>query len=775
MERLNVALLLGDVRDIYSNTVVKGALKAATEQNVNLIIVPGRYYFARREELLNQFEYQYQTLFSYCNSENVDVVVAFTNVVGMSAAPGLRNSFDGFYEKLKGAPLYTVSGGFPGIPNINYDNNAGLKEGIRYMIKNQKCQRVAFVAGPKDNDDSNDRIECYKDALVECGLPVDERLIIHGDFTERVRDSVVNLFRSYRDIKGVVFANDRMAIGGYEAMKILGLRVGSDVAFLGFDNINKDVNLEPPLASVGADSEYIGYQAVIGAIEYYKTREVENRILPTQFILRDSIILNKGDKEENKNLLFHVSDTTDFDTFAKQTFEYIFKASIGSKNKEKVYRSFLLFMLHFGKLITSENSASEDDFSSLSEDFNIIFFNDFDNEIDVASFMMVLEGIKESILSDDSFSLNRDLVVRFLAYSFRRLISVMSIRESDKNYSLKKTQHDVYRISADMVDFADCGDSEFARIISKFGIIGIKHSFMYLFKHPVLNTYEDDFMPDEFLYLKAIQCGDEVFSPEDREQMVPVSDMFSRAYSYMNNEGHLLMFALFEREMLYGVMLCDIPYDKFDFYESLIYQVSSSLSILYLLREKMETSRQLNDSLEIIKSNNIRLTTLSESDELTKVKNRRGFLHEAERILRENENNDDIRFVIGYADTDGLKTINDTFGHEMGDEAIIATSNVIKEALGDDGCMGRLGGDEFVVLIKTDKPGAAKRFSKKMEANIERYNSESTNPFILSVSLGLDVYRPNSDLNLVTMLDSADKKMYHIKKKKHQSMSAENK
>ena len=61
MKRKNIALLLGDIRDVYSNAVSKGAMQAAKENDCNLLIVPGRYYQVGTDLLLGEYEYQYQT------------------------------------------------------------------------------------------------------------------------------------------------------------------------------------------------------------------------------------------------------------------------------------------------------------------------------------------------------------------------------------------------------------------------------------------------------------------------------------------------------------------------------------------------------------------------------------------------------------------------------------------------------------------------------------------------------------------------------------------
>ena len=270
MKRLNIALLVGDIRDIYSNTLTKGAMRAAKEYDCNLLIVPGRYYQATKEMLYEEYEYQFQTLFSYFKKKNVDIVIACTGVVGISAFSSSRDSLEKFKANMNGIPFITVSGDSDEIPNICYDNAAGIKEGMDCMINKHGCKKFAMVAGPRNNIDSNERVNAFKETLKENGLPIDERLIIYSDFTEKCSSEVLNLLKSYKGIDGMVFANDRMAIGGYDAFKTLNIIPGRDISVLGFDNLEKDINLDPPLASVSADAEVIGYESVIFALDFFK-------------------------------------------------------------------------------------------------------------------------------------------------------------------------------------------------------------------------------------------------------------------------------------------------------------------------------------------------------------------------------------------------------------------------------------------------------------------------------------------------------------------------
>ncbi len=767
MKRFRIALLVGDIRDLYSNELTKGAMRAAKELACDLLIVPGRYYQARHKSLFGEFEYQFQTLFSYFKENNVDAVIACTSVVGIISGSDKRNSLEKFLERLGDIPVITVSGDSDKVPNICYDNGAGIVEGMEYLINKQHCRKIAMVAGPRQNFDSNERIAAYKETLAKHDLEFEDRLLIHCDFTERCLNDVVNLLRTVKGIDGIVFGNDRMAIGGYEAMRQVGLKVGSDIAIFGFDNIEKDIYLDPPLASVSADPGKLGFCAVEMAMEYCRKGSVENRVIPTSFINRDSAAKDGFLTNSIQNFEFKVDDKTDFDTFAKQTFLYIYSPSTNTDYKDTLYRRYLFFILEVEKLFRNDE-IDQSCLSELALYFNKLFEADKKNELDIGRITIILEIIKEAILKNNVSEEKRSTIVYISSYVYRRLSSILSLRESNHNYLVKQLQHDINLSSSLMMGFQSASDDSFATMLSGFPIIGIKHSFLYLFKEPIENKYEDEFNPDEFMYLKVVQLNDDMILPKDRNQMIPLTDIFYKAFSYMKEPTNLVVLNLSVGEKIYGILLCEIPYEMFLYYESLIFQVSSAIRIHKLLADNEEQGKQLMDSLEVIKKNNIALDELAKCDELTKTLNRRGFLQKANEIVNSKENCSKYKYVVvGFADTDNLKLINDTHGHDEGDYAIISTAESIANILPENGVMGRIGGDEFALIFATDAEDSEEDLKNKLEEQVEKFNSNLSRSFTLSISLGVDVYPLGTDLDVKNLLDSADGKMYHIKKERH--------
>jgi two-component system cell cycle response regulator len=150
---------------------------------------------------------------------------------------------------------------------------------------------------------------------------------------------------------------------------------------------------------------------------------------------------------------------------------------------------------------------------------------------------------------------------------------------------------------------------------------------------------------------------------------------------------------------------------------------------------------------------------LSLVDDLTGLCNRRGFLslgtshlHLSQRAHR--------RFVMLYADLDGLKEINDTFGHREGDVAIIRTAEILRRTFRMSDVLARMGGDEFVVLAVEAGNDPSQALLHRLQRQFDQFNRESRLPYELSVSTGVMAYDFTSPLTLDEMIAEADQALY---------------
>ena len=157
------------------------------------------------------------------------------------------------------------------------------------------------------------------------------------------------------------------------------------------------------------------------------------------------------------------------------------------------------------------------------------------------------------------------------------------------------------------------------------------------------------------------------------------------------------------------------------------------------------------------------LRGLSMLDELTGLYNRRGFLSLGGGHL-ELARRGARRFVLVYADLDGLKQINDTYGHREGDLAIIKTAEVLRRSFRHSDVVARLGGDEFVVLAVEAATDTDQALLQRLQRQLDAFNAESALPYELSLSAGIAAYDAASPLGLEEMLAEADLALYARKR-----------
>ncbi|MBD2302971.1 MULTISPECIES: diguanylate cyclase [Nostocales] len=153
---------------------------------------------------------------------------------------------------------------------------------------------------------------------------------------------------------------------------------------------------------------------------------------------------------------------------------------------------------------------------------------------------------------------------------------------------------------------------------------------------------------------------------------------------------------------------------------------------------------------------------LSITDELTGLYNRRGFVILAQQQLKQIQRSQ-IPTGLLFIDLDGLKTINDTLGHEMGDNAITSAADLLKNTFRESDILARLGGDEFVVLLQGRDP-SSEVIQQRLQTAIKEYNHRQNRPFQLSMSMGFQAYDPHQPLPLDQLITLADMKMYECKR-----------
>jgi LacI family transcriptional regulator len=177
------------------------------------------------------------------------------------------------------------------VHSVDIDNVAGARMAVEHLIR-LGHRRIGTITGPQDMVAGQDRLKSYRQTLEAHGIPVDEALIVQGDFTEGSGASGIRqLLRA--SPTAVFCASDVMAIGALKTLRTAGYQVPQDIALVGFDDVPHASTVEPALTTVRQPIEHLGSMAVEvlvgllrdGSEEQGTTHRI---VLPTELIVRES-------------------------------------------------------------------------------------------------------------------------------------------------------------------------------------------------------------------------------------------------------------------------------------------------------------------------------------------------------------------------------------------------------------------------------------------------------------------------------------------------------
>ena len=155
------------------------------------------------------------------------------------------------------------------------------------------------------------------------------------------------------------------------------------------------------------------------------------------------------------------------------------------------------------------------------------------------------------------------------------------------------------------------------------------------------------------------------------------------------------------------------------------------------------------------------LDLLAHQDPLVNLPNRRGFMRELERLIDRARRYDEHSAML-FVDLDGLKMINDTFGHKAGDESLIQVAQLLVGGLRRSDVVARIGGDEFAILLgHTDEVSAHETAGRLVDKIADCDFMHEGDALPLSVAIGVAAISGEDDAQAI--MARADEEMYRRK------------
>ena len=271
-----------------------------------------------------------------------------------------------------------------------------------------------------------------------------------------------------------------------------------------------------------------------------------------------------------------------------------------------------------------------------------------------------------------------------------------------------------------------------------------------------------------------MSIGDSVYVADTSDNILYINKAFSNTFGYQQEEVIGKSCCMLNKKCVDGKHCGDWKETLEHMYMNEVYHVKKdgtefpSLVSKSLIRDdsgdvlaRVVAVRDISEIKEAQKKLQIYATT----DILTGALNRRaGLLILEKQIQLCSRNNWDL--TICYIDVDGLKEVNDSYGHQEGDDYILFVTNVLKEIIRESDGLCRLGGDEFLLMLPECDIPQAEVVLKRIEEALAVHNELHAKPYRLSFSYGLVKYDFEEKPKISKLIAIADTEMYKHKHNK---------
>ncbi|MGN0153373.1 MAG: GGDEF domain-containing protein [Lachnospiraceae bacterium] len=762
-KRKNIALLVAMIENEFSYAVCEGAILGAKEIDANLFILPVGIIDANYDDVdANCYRYQYSTLYSCVKSKEIDAVIIEYGTVTSFMDSSKKKEF---LEQLGDVPVILLAGEEDGYSSICVDNRAGLNEAILHLIDEHNCSRIGFVSGPVDtNQDARERLEVFRKTMESRNLSVGDDWIVYGNFSEFSEEVVEDLLTRHPDIEAVVFANDQMAIGGYNAMKKLGLEPGKDIFVTGFDDSPAAMLLEPHLTTVKADTKELAYRAVLESANVMKGKEV-HQFVKSRLIVRESC--GCGDMsvvDRAVDIMAEQMQDSMIKNLADDMFEKYFNIYFESNETlrmKKIVEDYFDYYLH---LVTKDGllEMDEEEFADRYIEFSQTYLSGYIDLNQFLSIGYILHGYLSKMIRGEQ---DRFRLLQAMSTVNQELMSSITKQKLVSDEKSKVFEIVLTNITRDMLQFSREEKKKYETVIKKFQRMGFPSSFIFTYGRGIVHRKGETWIQPERFFVKAYHNQDDIHLYKGKEKRIKPETVFSSKFMPVDRRFDMLVMPLFSGAEQYGLLLTESELEYFRYASQIACQVSVSIEVLEILKKQSALKKELEKNLAMTVANNKVLNEMSRSDPLTGISNRRGFLDTVKRIM-EDEHNYGKKAVAVYADMDNLKIINDEFGHDEGDFSLKTIAKALTESFRQSDVVGRMGGDEFAAFAIVSHDNFAHTIKERIHSVLRDMNASCDKPFYVNMSVGTYEFIIEADSNLDHILNEADANLYIEKKHK---------
>ncbi len=312
------------------------------------------------------------------------------------------------------------------------------------------------------------------------------------------------------------------------------------------------------------------------------------------------------------------------------------------------------------------------------------------------------------------------------------------------------------------------------------GLLGCNNFDEYISQ---MKKFVRDISPDEFYFClcdnwDSESSVDQSIMPFKDEEIIPTDYTDEMIVQIAYRNGSFFEGGRISRNDIIPQSADERPAGRI-FYHIPLHFGERCLGYMVMCNPRIQLSSSMFETLCISISNSLenirklicleyavdRLGKLYALDTFSGIYNRNGFIHATESLYRDCVVNK-RKIMLMFIDLDGLKKINDTFGHGVGDNAIFNIAEVLRTSCRSGEIYCRFGGDEFIVFGTDYTDEEAMKLKRRIQRNISIINQKQKKPYKLSASAGYVIDTPKPDEDIFRFVTAADNVMYTEKRRK---------
>ncbi|MFP4416976.1 MAG: diguanylate cyclase [Chitinispirillaceae bacterium] len=741
--RPTVGLFISELENAYAQNLCTGVLNAAADHDVNTIVFPGKSPKAPYEH-----QYQFNAIYELPDRNCIDaLIIASGTMINFISS----EEFEQFYKKYEGIPRVSISIPIDGIPSVLIDNSVGFFQAFDHLIHHHGCKNIAFIRGPESNVEAQQRYQVYLDSLERNNIPFTEELVFQGDFTHYSASCAIeDLLASKTPFDALAAANDEMALSALKALKSKGVDVPSKVALIGFDNVQNSKFSSPSLTTVLQPIYEQGKQAFHMALDQIRGKTPENITLDTELVIRESCGCF-SQSVQSINLSGRRLEEKSTDCITEIENGLLQKITL---DKEKLLQCVKQIFELDGTSDNLNNACG-----GILKQFSEILCNKDVVENDILLLQNMVTEIRNKFLFTNPDHARK---LEDLFHQLRVVIMEAALKYHSQRWEVHHNDIRGLRVILNQLVSVYKTDAALKKIVPQMKSMGISSCAVYLYDTAVIHEICDEWKFSE--KVKLVMSYGKVPATSDLPYMKATEILHKEQFPSQDRFSFVVSPLFYMNEQL-GFIVCEVDLMDSYLFESLSVEISSAVKLIQLIQIRQDIEMKLRGALVQLEDYNRKLNDISKTDELTGLLNRRGFLNHARHnlLVARKLKKDGILF---FADLDGLKKINDTYGHEEGDHAIQQTAAILSKAFRGQDVIARLGGDEFTVFTINTTMDTMDSFRNRLTMYVNQYNENSGKEYRLSISTGAVPFSARGDESIEVLMHRADVLLYEQKRKK---------